>query len=82
MVRQYGLSEKVGFIHVDEKCSGTMKQTVDEEINTLLSESYNRCKALLHTHRRELELVAKGLLEYESLSGSEIVDLIAGTIML
>eukprot|EP00598_Pedospumella_elongata_P002186 CAMPEP_0184967526 /NCGR_PEP_ID=MMETSP1098-20130426/877_1 /TAXON_ID=89044 /ORGANISM="Spumella elongata, Strain CCAP 955/1" /LENGTH=764 /DNA_ID=CAMNT_0027489003 /DNA_START=126 /DNA_END=2420 /DNA_ORIENTATION=+ len=78
MVRQYGLSEKVGFIHVDEKCSGTMKQTVDEEINTLLSESYNRCKALLHTHRRELELVAKGLLEYESLSGSEIVDLIAG----
>ena len=38
----------------------------------------HRCKALLTAHRRELEIVAKGLLEYESLAGSEIVDLIDG----
>ena len=39
---------------------------------------HHRCKTLLSTHRRELEIVAKGLLEYESLAGSEIVDLIDG----
>lgn len=42
MVKHYGLSEKVGFIHVDDKAAGALKQTVDAEINTLLADSYNR----------------------------------------
>lgn len=44
----------------------------------LLAESYGRAKALLEARRSELEVVAQGLLEYESLSGSEIVDLLGG----
>lgn len=43
-----------------------------------LAAALTRCKAVLSAHRRELEIVAKGLLEYESLAGSEIVDLING----
>lgn len=47
-------------------------------VNFLRNHRHCRCKALLTAHRRELEIVAKGLLEYESLAGSEIVDLIDG----
>ena len=53
-------------------------KNVDDEVNKLLSDSYARAKALLQKHRKKLDIIAKGLQEYESLSGGEIVDLING----
>jgi ATP-dependent Zn protease len=77
MVLKYGLSDKIGFVYYDEKLPLSMKQLeeIDEEIQSILNQSYQRAKAILEFHRAELEIIAKGLLEYESLSGQEIVDL-------
>jgi ATP-dependent metalloprotease len=80
MVTQFGLSEKVGVIFIDPnaKQSGETQKEIDQEVKNLLSASYARAKALLETNRKELDLIAKGLLQYESLAGGELVDLMNG----
>lgn len=80
MVTQYGLSDKIGlvFINPNEKQGGETQKIVDQEVKELLNASYARAKALLEHHRKELDIVASGLLQYESLAGGEIVDLMNG----
>ena len=80
MVMQFGLSDKVGPVFVDEKAkfSAETQRKVDEEVNALLQNSFKRAKKVLETYRHELDIVAGGLMQYESLSGGEIVDLING----
>jgi len=80
MVTKYGLSEKVGIIYFDDKTatSGDTSKEIDAEVKALLTDSYARAKKLLETHRKELDIIAHGLIEYETLSGGEIVDLING----
>lgn len=78
MVTKYGLSTKVGVVFLDEKMGGETMKNVDEEVKKLLEDSYARATKVLSTHKKELELIANGLMEYESLSGSELVDLTKG----
>ena len=80
MVTKYGMSTKVGMLYIDEKTKlgGATSKNVDDEINDLLSSSYTRAKQLLEANRKQLEFVANGLIEYESLSGAEVSDLISG----
>lgn len=80
MVTKFGLSSKVGVIFIDDKqhLSAATQDDIDKEVREILSNSYARAKKILETHRNELELLANGLMEYESLSGSEVVDLTQG----
>jgi ATP-dependent metalloprotease len=80
MVTKYGFSDKVGVMYVDDKAKvggGTTKD-IDDEIRALVQASYARAYQVLDSHKKELELIANGLMEYESLSGGEIVDLSMG----
>ena len=47
------------FLDDKEKQSGETQGKVDDEVRLLLSDSYNRAKKLLETHRKELDLVAQ-----------------------
>lgn len=81
MVSKFGFSDKVGIMFVDDKAvnvSPETKQFVDEEVRKLLQASYQRATKCLEGHRKELDVIAQGLMQYESLSGGEIVDLLAG----
>ena len=79
MVKNYGFSDKVGIMFVDDKSSsGKTKQSVDEEVRLLLLDSYARATKILDSYRNELDIIANGLIQYESLSGGEIVDLLNG----
>jgi ATP-dependent metalloprotease len=80
MVMQYGLSDKIGVMYVNDKdkLSDDIQKVVDEEVQALLSWSYEKAKVIINEHRKDLDAVANGLIEYESLSGSEIMDLING----
>ena len=51
---------------------------VDTEIARLINNAYKRTQNLLHTYRKELDTLAKGLIEYETLSGEEVKQLLAG----
>ena len=77
MVTKYGLSDKMGLFYIDEKDTSVSietKQECDQEIRTLLKDSYQRAKNLLETNKSSLDRVAHGLMEYESLNCSEDND--------
>ena len=52
------------------------EKLIDEEVRSLAEEAENNCRKILQDNIEELHIVAKGLLEYETLSGDEIRDLI------
>lgn len=51
---------------------------IDAEVKQLLQRSHERATVLLEAHRAQLDTLAQGLIEYESLSGAEIVDILNG----
>ena len=53
-------------------------QRIDAEIRRIVTEQYTRAKDILTQHRKELELIAEALLEYETLDGDDIDTLLRG----
>ena len=51
---------------------------IDAEIKRLVEAGYSEAARILTDRRADLELLAKGLLEFETLTGDEIKDLLAG----
>ena len=86
MVKEWGMSEKVGPIYLGHESNPYMKEIGSEEVNklvemeikTLITEALARAKRILTEHASELEILAKALLKYETLSGDEIKDILAG----
>lgn len=91
MVTQWGMSEELGMIDYGANehqsmyggraasLSGTTLKKIEEEIKRYVDDGYNEAKRILTDHEDELHKIAQGLLEYETLSGQEIKDLIGGT---
>ena len=93
-VTQWGLSEKIGPVLVgDEKgevflghsfggqgihVSEEVNQIVDMEVKRMVEEGKKVAEKLIKTHKKKFVLLAEKLLEHETLSGSEIKDLLAG----
>ncbi len=93
MVTRWGLSETLGTVSYGENqdevflgmsvsrtqnVSEATAQKIDVEIRRLVEEGYNEATHILTTKRDALETLAKGLLEFETLSGDEITDLLNG----
>jgi len=90
MVRQWGMSDRVGpmawssnnqvFLGEDmmqsRDYSDETARVIDEEIERILRDAEDRCRALLRENRDGLELIARGLLEHETIPGSEVYRLI------
>src|SRR6202044_1434279 len=53
-------------------------QKIDAEIRRLVEEGYKEAEQILTDKRADLETLAKGLLEFETLTGDEIKDLVMG----
>ncbi|MDH3525053.1 MAG: ATP-dependent zinc metalloprotease FtsH [Acidobacteriota bacterium] len=51
-------------------------QRIDAEVTRLVTEGYERARAILGAHREVLDRLAEILLEYESVTGREVYDLI------
>ena len=93
MVTRWGLSEELGTVSYGENqdevflgmsvsrtqnASEATVQKIDSEIKRLVEEGYKEATRILTEKRADLETLAKGLLEFETLSGDEIVDLLRG----
>jgi len=61
-----------------QNISESTAQKIDSEIRRLVEAGYNEANEILTARRDELELLAKGLLEFETLSGDEIKKVLAG----
>lgn len=81
MVTKYGFSEEVGLVNYggetgEEHASEETRNKIDAEVKRLTDASYKRVKDLLTKYQRQHHLLAKTLLEYETLSGDEVRDLV------
>jgi hypothetical protein len=61
-----------------QNASEATVQKIDSEIRRLVEEGYNQATRILTEKRADLETLAKGLLEYETLTGEEIKELLQG----
>ena len=56
-------------------------QKIDHEVKRLIDNAYTKAKEMLLEHKQELDLIAKALLEYETLNASHIRDLMKDGVM-
>ena len=98
MVCVYGMSEKLGPVeygtsHSEVFLARDLSQTtrnfsehtaqlIDEEIRRIVEENYTRALNILKENKERLILVADKLMEYETLSGKEIAELVETGTML
>ncbi|HUD82057.1 MAG TPA: ATP-dependent zinc metalloprotease FtsH [Candidatus Saccharimonadales bacterium] len=91
MVCQWGMSDKLGMVQYgndhDQVFMGRdmmqrkdysefTAQEIDTEVKRMINESYDRSKSLIEEHRDKLEIIANALLEYESLDGTQVSDIV------
>ncbi|KAK4212248.1 peptidase family M41-domain-containing protein [Rhypophila decipiens] len=81
MVAQLGMSEKLGpveYLRRYEHLSTETRAMVEREVKRVLDESYSRARTLLISRRKELDLLAKALVEYETLDREEVGKVLRG----
>lgn len=81
MVTQNGMSDAMGNIDLAtnfEYLSSETKQQIEAEVRRFIEEGRLRATALLTERRKELELLAKALVEYEVLSFEEMKKVVKG----
>jgi cell division protease FtsH len=93
MVTRWGMSDALGPLQYAEpeeevflgysvnrqrQMSNETAQAIDGEIRKIVEGGYKRAESLLTENRDQLEMLAKALLEYETLSGDEIRKVLDG----
>ena len=90
MVTQWGMSDEMGPLQYEEKQEGYLgygmsqrsamsdetAKKIDAEIRKLVEGGHKRATDLLKKHNKQLHLLANALLEFETLSGEEIRQLL------
>jgi len=65
-------------VNRQQNVSEATAQKIDNEVRRLVETGYKDATRILTEKRADLETLAKGLLEYETLTGEEITDLLNG----
>jgi cell division protease FtsH len=93
MVTRFGMSDSLGPIAYAENqeevflghsvsrtqnVSEATAQKIDSEIHRIIDECYTKARQILTDHQSDLNVLARGLLEYETLTGDEIIALLKG----
>jgi len=93
MVTEWGMSEKLGPLRYNENqdevflghsvarsqhISEATAQMIDEEIRRIVDEAEAAARKVLQEHMDDLHALAKGLLEYETLSADDVQKLLRG----
>jgi cell division protease FtsH len=90
MVTKWGMSEKLGPLQYEETQEGYLgyggsqrtmnsaetNKLIDAEIRDLVEGAHKRATDLLTEHKEQLHLLAQAMLEYETLNGEEIRQLL------
>ena len=90
MVREWGMSDRVGpmawsshnqvFLGEDlmstRDYSDETARVIDEEVQRILTDQEDRCRVLLTERRHALDLIARALLEHETISGDDVKRLL------
>lgn len=87
MVTQYGMSKKFGLIGLESiesqyldrravlNCSDVTAAAVDEEVMDILKKCYKEAKKLLRDNRKIMDKLADHLIEKETITGKEFMEI-------
>ena len=89
MVLEWGMSDRVGFIHYagsdqremvlpEKDYSDDTAKVIDEEIRRIVDGAYDDCTRMIEAHWEEIVAVAEALLKYETLSSDDVDRLMKG----
>jgi len=93
MITAYGMSDKLGRVRYQaneqevflghavtqtQNVSEATAQIIDQEVRRLIEEAEGQAKRILTEHLDDLNIIAKALLEYETLSNDEIAQVLRG----
>jgi cell division protease FtsH len=91
MICEWGMSGKLGMVHYGDESAMTFlgrdlgqnrgyseatAQEIDKEVLDLVNSAYARARELILAHREAMEKITLALLEYETLDGKHIKDII------
>ena len=91
MVTQWGMSDRLGMVQYGDDdeyvflgrevsrakvYSETTAQDIDGEVKRIIVEAYRTAKEIITTQRDKLELIASSLLEYETLDGQQVDEIV------
>ncbi len=91
MVCEWGMSEHLGMVEYGEHdefvfvardmnrtrdYSEATAQEIDREVRKLVDDAYQRAKKIILDNRDKLEIIATALMEYETLEGEQIKDIV------
>ncbi len=91
MVMHWGMSERLGNVLYGESqeyvflgrdmmrtkdYSEQTAEEIDAEVKRIIEEAYQTAKAIIDNNRDKLELIADSLLEYETLDGAQVEEII------
>jgi cell division protease FtsH len=92
MVTEFGMSEKLGTVRYatqqyqflsGESTASASPQTlkmIDEEVQRIITEQYQRAQTLLRDHRAALETVTQQLLKTETIDGAAVKQALVGEV--
>ena len=87
MVTQYGMTEEFGLICLESvenkyldgrtvmNCADSTASLVDQEVMKILKECYEKAKELLSGNKETLDKIAEFLIEKETITGKEFMDI-------
>src|SRR6266540_2243641 len=91
MICQWGMSDKLGMVQYGDgneyvflgremargkDYSEHTAQEIDDEVKRIIDEAFKRAKEIIDNNRDKLEIIANCLLEYETLEGSQVEEII------
>ena len=91
MVTQFGMSDKLGMVQYGDsqeyvflgrdmmrskEYSEETAEAIDNEVKRIITENFQRAHQIIVDHRDKLELIAKALLEFETLDGSQVNEIV------
>jgi cell division protease FtsH len=91
MVCHWGMSDKLGMVQYGENneyvflgremirskdYSERTAQEIDDEVKRIIDEQYRIAHDIINSNRDKLELIANCLLEYETLEGSQVEEIV------
>lgn len=91
MITQYGMSEKFGLIGLESvqhkyldgravtNCGEATAAEIDQEVMKILKASYEAAKSLLASHRKTLDKISAFLIEKETITGKEFMNILRET---
>ena len=91
MVCSFGMSDKIGMVQYGEDneyiflgrdmvrgkdYSESTAQSIDAEVKRIIDEAFGRARELIFTHKDKLEVLAQALLEFETLDGTQVTEIL------